>query len=95
MDNKNYIKINIDKLTNLNQMSSKCFLVILQFIKYMDKDNIVMIPKYLKDKICVELDIKINTLEHVVTQLIKDNFLSRKAICVYEIDKEIFGKPCF
>ncbi len=85
---KLYIE-DIKRIFDLNQSESR---ILNCLLKYMSYNNVVVLLKPIKDMICRDLNMPINTLNKAIDNLYKLNILIRMHKSVYLVDPNLFGK---
>jgi len=85
---KLYIQ-DVSRLMDLPPSSSKLLTLLLKSMGY---NNVVVMYKPIKEMMCEELGIRLNTLNDAVKLLHRKGILIRKARGVYVIDPEQFGR---
>jgi len=88
----NFVKMYIDDIGRLMDMSPSASKVLHALVKCMNYMNMVVMVKGIKELICNELGISINTLNNKISDLTNKGILIRKSKSLYVIDPELFGK---
>lgn len=90
-----YIKIYLDCILRFKGISSSLNPVLISLCKHMqfaDKEQIVFVNKYIKDRICEDCKVSIKRVEQAVRQFTEAGILKRKARGVYMVNPYIISR---
>lgn len=92
-----YIKLYIDGIDVFNSMTKTTSSILMHILKTMtyantDMGQVVEITAWRKKIIADSLDIKINTIDKTLMDLVKSNILKKIGRGIYQVNPNIFGK---
>ena len=87
-----YVKLYLDDIKRFYELNNSESKVLNGLLRYMSYNNVVVLLKPIKDMICAELRMPINTFNKSIDNLFKQNILIRMHKSVYLIDPSLFGK---
>jgi hypothetical protein len=96
----NYIKLYIDCLLCLKELSKTFNPILLEFLKHMSyastSDNIggqiIYVNSLMKKNIAKRLNITVKRIEQGITQFVKSNIFKRIGTGTYQVNPDFFGK---
>ena len=88
----NYIKLYLQDISHILKLPKNTDKILLAFLRYMTYNNEITTSGRMKREICQQLDIKVNTLEHHITELVQKNVFTRIDRGVYGVNPFIFGR---
>lgn len=87
-----YVKLYIDDLTKILGLSGTANSTLLALIRKMNWDGEVVITKQMKKDVADRLKLKINTIEHAITDLVSENIFIKKGINYYLVNPNYFAR---
>lgn len=87
-----HVKIYLEDIAAINQLPPSASKVLNLLVQSMGYNNMVPMLKPFKEMICANLDIKINTLEKITSQLVEKGILHKFARGLYLLDPYLFAK---
>lgn len=87
-----HVKIYLDDIASLNSLPASCSRLLYVLITSMGYNNMVPMLKPFKEMLCSKLDMKINTLEHLVSQLNEAGVMHKFGRGLYILDPHLFAK---
>ena len=87
-----FVKLYIDDIKRFYELNNSDSNLLNCLLRYMAYNNVVVLLKPVKDMICKELNMPINTVNKGIDNLYKQNILIRLHRSVYLIDPNLFGK---
>jgi hypothetical protein len=87
-----YVKLYLEDLQRFFELNHSESKVLNGLLRYMSYNNVVVLLKPVKEMICNELQMPMNTLNKSIDNLFKQNILIRMHKSVYLIDPNLFGK---
>jgi hypothetical protein len=90
-----FVKLYIDTISVIANVSKSCGSVLLEFLPYMtyaDDGNLINTTSYYKEKVAKKLNIKINRVDHILGELCKANVIKRQAYSLYLVNPKYIAK---
>jgi hypothetical protein len=88
----NFVKLYVERLPLIFGLPPQHGRILHGLLPKMNFDNEIVLKKGMKEEICRALDIKLNTLEHALGDLVKASILLRKGTGWYLVNPNIIGK---
>ncbi len=87
-----YVKLYIDDISHLNNLSKSTNSVLYELLKYMNYENRIIIVKSIKIRIAEKLEIELQSVNNNISQLVKKHIIIREATSEYMFNPNLFGK---
>lgn len=88
----NYVKMYLEDLSLLAGLNKTEIILLIEMLKSMAYNGLVVNNKYVKEQMCEVLNLKYNTLDKALKTLHKKDILVRKAKGMYHMNPMLFGK---
>lgn len=87
-----YVKLYIQDIMRLKDLPLSTSTILMCLLRNMGYNNLILAYAPIKNLICIELNISMNTLNKSIDNLYKQNILIRVARGIYLADPELFGR---
>ncbi|MDV7390848.1 replication/maintenance protein RepL, partial [Arthrospira platensis SPKY1] len=87
-----FVKLYLQDVMKIMNLTSSCKDVLFAFLPTMGYNNVIAAQKYVKEMICEQLGIKMNTLNKAIDTMSKEGVLVRKGRGIYVVNPQIIAK---
>lgn len=87
-----FVKLYIQDIMKVMNLNGSCKDVLLAFLPTMGYNNVIAAQKFVKEMICDQLGMKMNTLNKAIDTMSKEGVLIRKGRGIYVVNPNIIAK---
>ena len=88
----NYIKLYVDDISSLKDLRPKTGSLMFELLQMMPYDNLIVLNKFLKEKIAKNINSSLQTVNEGIAILIRKEIILRKARGTFLMNPKYFGR---